>query len=319
MITDPTARVGLSTLGWVDHGSLTRFRGTSDQVDAVSLSDADYLAQHLGRDGYFAVQHNWGASRFRVTAHRFEDPERAIASVDVDGWTARSSGNAAVWSSLPHAYVGVLDDDATGAAGYFTAQIAGGEVEVARLDWFDDDSFDHGYQGVVSVAEPRAGVLVYGVQRSSELVVCDADSQRVSQKVPLAGRSGNPRPLLSRSTGRMWVIDCDTLVRLDRSSFRLEETAQLQPAPDRTAMFVGEPWLADDEKTLIVARPFSGDVAVVDADSLKITSTVALGAQPIEAARLGDHLIARDWKTGAVLGARLPTQGRRRRWIRSRW
>jgi hypothetical protein len=316
MITDPTGRVGLSTLGWVDHGSLMRFRGTSDQVDAVSLSDADYLALHLGRDGYFAVQHNWGSSRFRVTAHRFEDPERSLSSVDVDGWTARSSGDAAVWSSLPHAYVGVLDDDATGAAGYFTAQIVDGEVNVQRLDWFDDDSFDHGYQGVVSVAEPTAGVLVYGVQRSSELVVCDADSQRVSQKVPLAGRSGNPRPLLSRSTGRVWVIDYDTLVRLDRSSFRLEGTVRLQPAPDRTAMFVGEPWLADDEKTLIVARPFSGDAAVVDADSLKITSTVALGAQPIEAARLGDYLIARDWKTGSALGARLPTQGRRRRWIR---
>ena len=316
MITDPTGRVGLSTLGWVDHGSLTRFRGTSELVDVVSLSDADYLALHRGRDDHFAVQHNWGASRFRVTAHRFEDPERVLASVDVDGWTARSSGDAAVWSSLPGVYVGVLDDDATGAAGYFAVELAKGEPQVARLDWFDDDSFDHGYQGVVSVAELTAGVLVYGVQRSSELVVCDASSQRVLQKIPLAGRSGNPRPLLSRSTGRLWVIDYDTLLRLDRSTFRLEASARLQPAPDRTAMFVGEPWLADDEKTLIVSRPFSGDVVVVDANSLTIATTVALGSQPIEAARLGDQLIARDWKTGAALGTRLPYRGRRRRWFR---
>ena len=315
MITDPSSRIALASLGWVDHGSIWRFDSVTGAIDDFLLSDADYLGLHAGPNEHFAVQHNWGTRCFRISAHHYRRPSTPLASIEVNGRTTRSSGDAAVWNELPAAYVGCLDDDATGAAGYFALMIADGVPTVHRLDWFDD-SYDHGYQGVTSVVEASPGLLLYGVQRSSDLVVCEAASQRLVRRVHLAGRYGNPRPLLSRQTQRLWVVDYDTILRLDRRTLNVERQARLQPALDGAKMFVGDPWLSRDESFIVVPRPGSGDVVLLDAVSLSVIETVAAGTEPLEAAVVGAQLVGRNWKTGEhFVAAVSATRGARwRRW-----
>lgn len=127
MIADPSSRVALSCLGWVDRGSLWQFESASGRQSSIALSDADFLRLFAGDREHFVVQHNWGAKRFTVAVHAWSRPGVAVSSIEVAGWVPRVEGDLAMWASLPVAYVGVLDDDATGAAGYFVLTVRDGE------------------------------------------------------------------------------------------------------------------------------------------------------------------------------------------------
>ena len=166
------------------------------------------------------------------------------------------------------------------------------ESPVERLDWFGDE-YDHAYQGVLSVRSvPGTSALVFGVQRSSELVVTDAIDGHVLRRVLLAGRSGNPNPVLSATGRSLWATDYDTVVRVVPQTWQLACSSALQPATDGTAMFVGDPWLSADESFLLVPRPGSGDVAVLDPESLALRMSVALGRQPLTAVALSGGLLS---------------------------
>jgi hypothetical protein len=301
MITDPDSRIALSSLGWVDRGAVWRFDNTTGKQDAIALGDADYLRLFAGDREHFVVQHNWGAKRFRVTVHPWNAPGAARSTIEVDGWVPRIDGDLGV-GIVADGFVGALDDDATGAAGYFVLTVRDAAPRLARLDWFGDD-YDHGYQGVVSVQQlPGTSQLVFGVQRSSDLVLVDADDGQVNRRVPVAGRSGNPHPVLSTKGPSVWVTDYDTVVRLDRRSWHVASSSMLQPSSDGTAMFVGDAWLSPDESDLLVPRPGSGDVVVLDSENLTPRMSVDLGQQPLVAVALtGGRVVARDWKTGTIL------------------
>lgn len=67
-------------------------------------------------------------------------------------------------------------------------------------------------------------------------------------------------------------------------------------------MFVGDLWIPPGEDYVLVPRPGSGDVAVLDPIGLTVSRTVDLGRQPLDAATLEDgHVVARDWNTGDAL------------------
>jgi hypothetical protein len=329
VICDPDARVVLSSLGWVDRGALWRFDIATGEQDTVVLSDADYLRVFDGDRQHFVVQHHWGADRFRVTAQTWMDPGVPVSSIEVNGWVPHLDGDASVWSSLRSAYVGSLGDDATGAAGYFVLTVRDGAVDLARLDWFDGH-YDQGYQGVTSVHHiPGTSQYLFGVQRSSDLVLVDEDDWHVVRRIPLAGRGGNPSPVFSKRDASVWAVDYDTVVRLDRRSWQVLGSSMLQPAIDRTArfagrpwqmlrswmlrptidktaMFVGRPWLSADEVDLVIPRPASGDVVVLDPQDLTPRASVAVGQEPLVAVALaGGRVLARDWKTGTTLSGDL--------------
>jgi hypothetical protein len=302
VITDPAATVALSNLGWVDHGSIWRFDARGGEADIVPVSDAAYLRLHTGSGEHFAVEHHWKGQRFRVSAHAYARPDAELARVEVRGSTAELDGDARVWSTLPPAYVGYLNGDATGAAGYFVVVLEGDRARVESCDWFDD-TYDHGYQSVMWVEQlDAAESLLFSVQRSSELVLYDTDARQVRRRVPLAGRHGNPQPILSAKTSTIWVIDYDTLVRLDRRSWTVERAALMQLSDRDARMFVGNAWLPLDESYVLVPRPGSSDVLRVDPTDLSILDRVELGRQPITAAILDNTLVvARDWKSGDLV------------------
>lgn len=299
MIVDSRSDVVLSCLGWVDRGALWRFDGQSGQQDSIPLSNADYVRLFRGKAECFAVQHIWQSGRFRMTAHAWSVPEQTLSSIEVGEHSANLDGDASVWASLPSTYVGPV------AAGpsicYRVLALDDATPRTIRLDWFDD--YDPMYQSVGSAQLlPGSKQFVVGIQRSSDLVIIDADDGHVVRRVPLADRHGNPHPILSTTGQNVWAADYDTLVRLDTTTWQVAESALLQPAREGTGMFIGDLWVTPDESEILVPRPGSGDVLVLDSESLAIHASVYLGSEPLVAVALADgRIVARDWMTGSVL------------------
>ncbi|MCL2464721.1 MAG: hypothetical protein FWF28_06605 [Micrococcales bacterium] len=149
--------------------------------------------------------------------------------------------------------------------------MSGRQASLSRLDWFDTVASDPGYQSVIAVAAvPDADELVFGLQRSSDLVVTNRDDPAHPRLVSMADGYGNAVPMLGRLQPALWAVDYDTLVRIDRRDWAVTAAVRLQSAPKGTRRFVGSPWLPTDESLILVPRPGSGDVVVVDPDTLAI-------------------------------------------------
>ena len=155
---------------------------------------------------------------------------------------------------------------------------------------------------MIALPDPRYALI--SVQRSSELVLHDLETGQASRKISLGTRNGNPRLTLRQSGKEVWASDYDTLVIVDTESWRVRRSKRLQGALAGTGQFIGDYSFSADG-SCCVARPYSGDVVVVD-ERLKIRKSAKLGRKPHEAMELpsGD-VIARDWKTGDLLRGRM--------------
>ena len=307
LITDQGRQIAVSNLGWVDHGSLWRFDAASSRAGHVRLSDAKHLALHdMGRDEFAAV-HHFDGSRVEITAHSFASPADVLRRVIVTGWAPKVDDGLAPWPSAISHFVAWLNDRATGAAGYYLISVTGVDAVIARLDWFNAGSYDLDYQSVIAVREvPETGELVFGVQRSSHLVVAPSAHSGAVRRVDLSGGHGNAVPYMRANAPEVWAVDYDTLVRLDRRTWTVTGTIRLQDAPPGTRMFAGDLWMPPDEDFAVIPRPGCADIAIIDPDTLTLARTVQTGRQPLVAVVLdGGRVIARDWKTGDLLRADL--------------
>jgi len=300
MIVDPSGQVLVSNLGWVDRGSLWVLDAEKMRPRSISLGEASHLRLHGGSCDRFVVeQHFKDARKMIITAQEFERPDVPLATVEVQGWAAKVDGDLAAFDGLPPSFVGYLGRDAAATPGYFLTSVTRKGVEVRRVDWFDQ-RFDHMYQSVMAVLERPGPEYLFSVQRSSNLVLCDARLGEVRQ-VPLADRHGNPRVVVHPSTGDLWFCDYDTLVRLDPVTLEVTFSTLLQPEVSGSRMFVGDPWPVPSENGVLVARPGQGDVVRVDPEATGIKGRWITGRQPLAPAMLDGRVLARDWKTGDLL------------------
>ncbi|MDA8061666.1 MAG: hypothetical protein M0T80_04395, partial [Actinomycetota bacterium] len=172
MITDNNRRLALSSLGWVDHGAIWRFDSTSGGVDHIRVGDAKYLVLRAWGTDEFAAVHHFDGSRIEITTHSCADPTEVTRRVLVTSWAPTVSADLAPWPPTPSYFVAWLNDDATAAAVYFLISVRGRQAAIERLDWFDGNAYDLGYQSVIAVSPvPGSEELVFGIQRSSHLVV----------------------------------------------------------------------------------------------------------------------------------------------------
>jgi hypothetical protein len=149
------------------------------------------------------------------------------------------------------------------------------------------------------------GNFLFGVQRSSDLILCTPDTLHVVRAVPLAGRHfsfANPVPFLRRFAPEIWALDYDTLVRVDYRDWQVTGSVTLQP----TGGFGRPPsllWMTPDETHVVIARPFSADVTILDVTTMTTTGHHRTRPeQPLEAATLPNNkVIARDLRTGEML------------------
>jgi hypothetical protein len=309
MLLSRDESTAVSNLGWLDKGSLW-ILSTGDRVaSAVDLSDSAYLRLRPGDDDHLAVQHGGKKpfDRFEVTVHRLSAPAEVIARAVLQGGKPSFEGDRSVWRFAPSWYVDYLR--MPGSDGYRLLRIdaPADRIEIQELAWFSPDRYDFGDQGVIDVTGvPGDRRLLISVQRSSTLVLHDPESGSQTGAVALGERRGNPSVRFLRSRPEAWADDYDTLVRLDAPTLRVRDTLLLQSAGANAQLFIGGFAFDRAERRCAVARPFSGDVAVVDVARFKITERIALGGEPLDVALTDDgRVFTRDWHTGELRSGRI--------------
>jgi len=315
VITSPDGALAISNLGWVDKGSLWCYDSKSGASTTVQLADGDYVAVSRSRDPdrFLAFVPLEEGAGLRIAVFDWRDLSAPLAvGTEVLG-RMRYEGDASALEAIGACFVArarAMDD---ADHGYDLLRVDGDEVHRQRIGWFDD-RYDHVYQSVLSALELPDGRLLFGVQRSSELVVCESQTLREIGTVPLSDGEGNPLPFLRDGGNEIWAIDYDTLVVLEGGSLRVTGSWRMQPGvpshelwadspwPDQESrQFVGGAWMAGDESVILVPRPFSGDVLAFDPECREVVRSWRTGGQPLEAAVVGGRLVARDWRSGELL------------------
>jgi len=313
MISNQERSTLLSSLGWVEGDALWRFDVAARRSESVPLgTGARHASLHSSGSARFSVARHFDGRRFEVTVRSFSAPGEVLARAVVHEGENQLTGDLSVWKEVPRLYVEYLAFAPWKDFVLLQVTPPQGRIEVQRIEWYDH-SYDKDYQGVVDVLElPGDDSALVSVQRSSRLVLHDLETGRQRQSIGLGGGGGSPRLALGNSGREIWASDYDALVVLRREDWRVVRRARLQSAFSGTQQFIGDFSFAPDAPLCVVARPFAGDVVGVDVATLKIKSSAKLGRQPLEVAALpGGDVVARDWKTGALLRGTLE----RRRWF----
>jgi len=306
MIRDTNGKYLISSLGWVDKGSIWVFENQTESVRIVPLSDATYLTLHRGKQNLFSVGHHSEKDRFQITVHSATNPGEVISQVFIDGGRFSFHGDLNVWTKVPKAYVTYISH--SGIKNFWLILIEQNrqDIQFQQFEWYDD-SFDKGYQGIVDVAEvPDSELLLVTVQRDSNPILYDPSKQCVFRKLDLVGNHGNPKAYFLNTRSEVWMNDYDTIVKLSVPDFLVVAAKKLQESKDGMSQFIGNFTFDANERLCVVARPFSGDVIALNVDSLKTRYYCEIGSQPLDAFMLEDgRVIARDWHTGDLLTGKM--------------
>ena len=306
MITNITEEFVISSLGWVDGSSLWLLKTDTEKSYSVPLSDAKYLSLHQGKEDYFSVLHHFDNDRLQISAHSSSAPEKIISSIFINNSKQTFEGECNVWKHLPKSYVTFSIHQGVADYWLYLIDFVNQQISFQQFEWFDE-SYDHGYQGIVGVTEvPNSELLLVSVQRDSQLVLYDPLKRQIIQKILLAGRHGNPNLRFRSKMNELWADDYDTLLKLDATDWTIKGEKKLQDAAKDVAQFIGEFNFNRDESLCAVARPFKGDVIAIDTQTFKIRYRCVTGGSPLQVAILKDNRIfARDWQTGELLKGRL--------------
>jgi hypothetical protein len=288
----------VSSLGWIDKGSILIHDTIKNITRNVRLSDADYLMLFKGSNGYFSILHVY-KDNIQISIHHFEAPDEILSNLT---WVNDlNKKNLGIWHHVPNYYtVGFSIAD------HFDFHLV--QVEAERLvlqddkiKWYREGNFDFMYQGLTSVTEYN-NELIFTVQRDGSLYRFNVSDNKLEQRIVLAGNSGNPYPHIGN--GFLWTVDYDTLVQVSLKDWQVKAQKKLQGAEKGVAHFIGDVSLSLNNSLCIVPRPFSGDVITLN-KNLKLKHTCVVGKQPLEAAIIDNKVIARDWKTGELLQGKL--------------
>ena len=318
MLIDSSESTIISNFGYTEGGRLWICETATSKIRQAKIGEAKYLSFYDGKDGMFAAVHHFENNRLEITAHRKAKPDDVLARITILDSKPIFDGDATAWGNLPRSYVAhyvrfkvdsVSPPKVPSNDGFLLFQIdaARGAVELHTLDWFDD-SYDHGYQGIIGVKEvPQSDLLLIAIQRDSKPVLYDPKNRKVIKKITLADRHGNPHLHFRRTANELWVHDYDTLLMLDPATWTIKNQIRLQDAtPDKMQQFIGDFVFNVDETLCAVARPYSGDVVALDTKSFKVTHEAKIGRQPLDCAILKNgKVFARDWKTGDLLTGQL--------------
>ena len=302
MLTNERRDVVVSSLGWIDHGSLWAWSVGDSRPSSHEVSAARHLTLHAGRNDHFAVLHHFDEGRLEVTVHDFRTPPEVVAGVRVAHGESARWGDDRAWGAVPAHYVTHYSGSHWSDYCLIRLLRPGPKIELQQLSWHGS-SYDPIYQGVVGVVEvPDDDRVILSIQRDSNPLLYDPITQSRVGRLKLGDRGGNPTLRFSRLSSALWAVDYDTLLRLESGSWKVVKSRLLQEAVTGARHFIGDFWIHPQESELVLARPFSGDVLSIDPLSLRPRRRCWLGSEPLVAAALADDsVIARDWKTGSLL------------------
>ncbi len=300
MIVDRAAQLVIGNLGWVDKGSLWTYHVPTGKERHIPISETRYLSLRQGENGFFRLVHHYNPER-TISIRNSADPTGVCAQVTLKDGRAQFSGDSALWSSVET--MGVASTD----SGFALFRIDAKERRVVDLDlqWYAHGDYDLMYQGLLDcIALPGEGFGIVAIQRSSKLVVIDTRTGHKVDTIALADRHGNPS-LCMRTDNIILADDYDTMCRVDVPSRKVVAQARLQEGSKLVMrQFIGNYYLSANG-TCALARPFSGDVLLLDSNDFKVTGRAAVDGQPLSICMTSAHdVVTRDWKTGKVATAR---------------
>lgn len=295
MIFDPDGGRLIDSIGWVDRGSLWVYEIAKREVSSISVDDSDFLTLKQGRTGHFTVTR--GAT---VSLRHSSRPEKDLACVRIRNDKAEFSGDTSLWAQVE---TSVLVESMTERARFVRIDAAKEAIQNIDISWYNADNYDLIWQGLVDcMTLPNRQQVVISVQRSSTLIVIDLERNLQVATVVLAERGGNPK-LTLRTEDDFLASDYDTLCRVGISDMKVAAKSRLQGGGVNDGrlferLFIGDYKLAADG-SLVVARPFSGDVLQLDPRDFRRLGTAQVSGQPLVPHLISEHeVLARDWKTG---------------------
>ena len=309
MISNPEGTIALSSVGHRDHDNVWMYEAATGRAQVIPLrSGAHLVSLHTSGSSYFAaLQEFENEHQVEVTVRGFDAPAKVIASAWLGPEGSKLEGDRSVWQKVPTLYVASLQFGEWQDFVLLGVSVGTGRMVAQKLEWYDS-RYNKEYQSVLHVLElPGDNSALISVQRSSRVILHDRETGRARAAIELAGRGEASQLRLGSLDGEIWVKDYDTIVVLERGSWRILRSARLQEGGDgKVARFVGDFALAPDKKLCLVARPISGDVIAIDEATLQIRGRATTGRQPIEVVMLqGGEIVARDWKTGELLLGRM--------------
>lgn len=104
MLTNTSENFVISSLGWVDGGSLWTFRLDEQRARRVPLGDAKHLTLHARTDDHFSVVHHHEGSRVEISVHHFEDVSTALGRALKDAEGSSVVGPPSIWAHVQTNY-----------------------------------------------------------------------------------------------------------------------------------------------------------------------------------------------------------------------
>lgn len=294
MLFDPATNTAFGNLGWVDHGALWCWDVATARERRIAIPDARYVSVRHHAEGLLRLIHHGEGAVASVRACAAPEVELAGLFRDHGGWRFR--GDSSLWGD-PLALLMMSD---SGLTELLLVDGHAGTTRMLDLSWYNDESYDRGYQGLVDcLALPGDGLVAVSVQRSSELIIIDPDRNAAVASIPLAGSAGNPALRLWSDT-EFLASDYDSLCLVDRVTLTARCSEVLQPAaPPNTRQFTGDYDVRGS--TCVIARPFSGDVLRLRVEDFSVTGRAAVPGQPLSVCMTSDRsFLTRDWQTGKV-------------------
>jgi hypothetical protein len=292
----------IGNLGWVDGSSIWTFDLASEQVHCIPTGPAKYVALRQYGDILRIIYHE--SISPTIALRRLSELTTDGARLELTVDSCDFSGDAGLWESV--------DPCALVRAGRETwlihTDVANRRINRLSLDWYWNGDYDLMYQGLTDcLTLPDCAHVIVSVQRSSRLVVLSLNENKKIGEVELAGRGGNPNLQLYGGS-HVVTVDYDTVCLVDLQAMHTVDTVRLQDEPKGLKSFVGDARI--DRDGLVIARPFSGDVLLLDGSDFATIGRATTGYEPLEAVQVsGSDIVARDWKTGALLrGSFRPTK-----------
>jgi hypothetical protein len=285
----------VSSIGWADRAAIWVFDCASRQIELIPIPDAKFVA--VRRYGEVVRIVHFGGDTATIAIRTLSDLHHDAAVLRVAGDRPTFLGDARLWASIDAC---ALLPTKKGTR-LISIDAPSRSVRFLDLKWFLDGEYDLGYQGLFDcLSPPGLEYTIVSVQRSSRLVVLDIRKNEKLREISLADRGGNPLLTLLSGT-EMLTTDYDTMCRVDLDSMSLVASQRLQGDSDKGGRhFVGD--FSLDEAGVLLARPSSGDVVLLDPSHFSILDRAVTGGEPLQAVRVSSSaVLARDWKTGHPL------------------
>jgi hypothetical protein len=299
----------ISSFPNVDKNSLWAFDIETGEIQNIPLGPANFITLHPGTNDLFAAVHHYSGERAEISIRNVTRPAESLAKLEIHGQVWRFEGDDEAWPHLPRLYTIYYTPAITSDPIYYLVQIlpGGRAIELTPLEWYERAQIEL-YGGIVSVTElPDQEHIVYEIARAPKpLWFYSKVKNRITKHLKLTGKTGVERCIrIHEPSLKLWTSDFDRMFQLELGrwfGYHVTDQLEVQPQVSNEPQYVGQFTFTQDWKTCVIARPFRGDVLLVDTEDFKITGRAMTGHQPRAAVMLKNgQIFARDWHTGQLL------------------